>query len=109
MNIDMTELAYQIHQNAAQKGFWDENNGINFYLKQIAMIHSEVSETLEAMRKEKGDRAVLEEMADTIIRILDLYCGMRRDGYFEGMLLENVLLDKTEANKSRPKMHGVLA
>lgn len=109
MNIDITELSYMIHQNAKDKGFWDENNGVNFYLKQMAMIHSEVSETLEALRKEKGDQAVLEEMADTLIRIFDLYAGMRVDGYFEGILLENVLLDKVEINKSRPKMHGVLA
>lgn len=109
MNIDVTELSYAIHQNAKDKGFWDENNGVNFYIKQMAMIHSEVSETLEALRKEKGDRAVLEEMADTLIRIFDLYAGMRVDGYFEGLLLENVLLDKVETNKDRPKMHGVLA
>lgn len=109
MNIDVTELSYAIHQNAKAKGFWDENNGVNFYIKQMAMIHSEVSETLEALRKEKGDQAVLEEMADTLIRIFDLYAGMRIDGYFEGVLLENVLLDKVETNKDRAKMHGVLA
>ena len=57
MNIDVTELSYMIHQNAKDKGFWDENNGVNFYIKQMAMIHSEVSETLEALRKEKGDQA----------------------------------------------------
>lgn len=109
MNIDITELSYSIHANAKDKGFWDENNGVNFYIKQMAMIHSEVSETLEALRKEKGDQAVLVEMADTLIRIFDLYAGMRVDGYFEGLLLENVLLDKVETNKDRPKMHGVLA
>ncbi len=109
MNIDVTELSYMIHQNAKDKGFWDENNGVNFYIKQMAMIHSEVTEVLEALRKEKGDRAIVEEMADVIIRLFDLYCGMRVDGYFEGILLENVLLDKVEINKGRPKMHGVLA
>lgn len=109
MSIDVTELAYAIHQNAKDKGFWDENNGVNFYIKQMAMIHSEVTEILEALRKEKGDYEILSEMADVMIRLFDLYIGMRIDGYFEGMLLENVLLDKVEANKARPKMHGVLA
>lgn len=109
MNINLTDMAYILNQNAREKGFWDENNGVNFYIKQMAMIHSEVSETLEALRKQQGDEAILTEMADTIIRLLDLYGGMRIDGYFEGLLLENVLINKAEANKSRPKMHGVLA
>lgn len=102
-------MAYVLNQNAREKGFWDENNGVNFYIKQMAMIHSEVTEILEALRKEKGDHAIVEEMADVIIRLLDLYGGMRVDGYFEAILLENVLMEKIETNKSRPKMHGVLA
>ena len=109
MNVNLTDMAYVIHQGASEKGFWDANNGVNFYIKQMAMIHSEVSETLEALRKQEGDAAILEEMVATVIRILDLYAGMRIDGYFQGMLLENVLVDKVEKNKSRPKMHGVLA
>ena len=109
MNINLTDMAYVLNQNAREKGFWDENNGVNFYIKQMAMIHSEVSETLEALRKQQGDEAILTEMADTIIRLLDLYGGMRIDGYFEGMLLEDVLLAKVEKNKERPRMHGVLA
>lgn len=109
MNIDVTELSYMIHQNAKDKGFWDENNGVNFYIKQMAMIHSEVSEILEALRKEQGDEAIITEMADVLIRLFDLYAGMRVDGYFEGLLLENVLLSKAEQNKLRPRMHGVLA
>ena len=109
MNINLTDMAYVLNQNAREKGFWDENNGVNFYIKQMAMIHSEVTEILEALRKEKGDQAMLEEFADVIIRLLDLYAGMRVDGYFEGLLLEEVLLNKVEKNKSRPRMHGVLA
>ena len=109
MNINLTDMAYVLNQNAREKGFWDENNGVNFYINQMAMIHSEVTEILEALRKEKGDQAMLEEFADVIIRLLDLYAGMRVDGYFEGLLLEEVLLNKVEKNKSRPRMHGVLA
>jgi NTP pyrophosphatase (non-canonical NTP hydrolase) len=59
------------------KGFWDDNNGTIFYLKQLAMVHSEVSEVLEAIRKEKGDDQVVEELADIIIRVLDLYAGLK--------------------------------
>ena len=108
MAIDIDELAFQIHNNAVEKGFWEPNNGTIFYLKQIAMIHSECSEVLEAIRKEKGDGQVVEELADIIIRTLDLWAGLVRDGYTKESIAK-VLVEKTQINKSRPKMHGVLA
>lgn len=108
MAIDIEEISSVIHLNAKTKGFWDENNGTNFYLKQLAMIHSEVSEVLEAIRKQKGDDKVVEEFADIIIRVFDLYMGMKKDGYTE-LKLEDVLKSKMSINSERPKMHGVLA
>lgn len=115
MNINLEELAYKIHQNAIDKGFWDpinrmeEEDRIIFYLKQLAMIHSEVSEILEAIRKEKGEHQVVEEMADVLIRLLDLWCGMKRNEDIKKTLLTNVLIEKINKNTERPKMHGVLA
>jgi NTP pyrophosphatase (non-canonical NTP hydrolase) len=109
--IDIDELAFQIHNNAVEKGFWEPNNNdthIMFYLKQIAMIHSECSEVLEAIRKEKGDGQVVEELADILIRTLDLWAGLVRDGYTKESITK-VLVEKTDINKTRPKMHGVLA
>jgi NTP pyrophosphatase (non-canonical NTP hydrolase) len=108
MAIDIDELAFQIHNNAVEKGFWEPNNGTIFYLKQIAMIHSECSEVLEAIRKEKGDGQVVEELADIIIRTLDLWAGLVRDSYTKESIAK-VLVAKTDVNKTRPKMHGVLA
>ena len=108
MAIDIDELAFQIHNNAVEKGFWEPNNGTIFYLKQIAMIHSECSEVLEAIRKEKGDGQVVEEIADIIIRSLDLWAGLVRDGYTKESIAK-ILVEKTDINKARPKMHGVLA
>lgn len=111
MHPDINELAWQIHSNAREKGFWDadtEDNRTIFYLKQIAMIHSECSETLEAIRKEKGDDVVVEELADIIIRTLDLWAGMSSDGY-TNQSLKDILYQKIDKNKGRPRMHGVLA
>lgn len=108
MAVDIDELAFQIHNNAIEKGFWEPNNGTIFYLKQIAMIHSECSEVLEAIRKEKGDVQVVEELADIIIRTLDLWAGLVRDSYTKESIAK-VLVAKTDINKTRPKMHGVLA
>ena len=72
------------------------------------MIHSEVSEVLEAIRKEKGDDKVVEELADILIRVLDLYGGLVQDEY-TALSLENILLSKAHINTNRPRMHGVLA
>jgi NTP pyrophosphatase (non-canonical NTP hydrolase) len=108
MAIDLNELGFQIHSNAVDKGFWEPNNGTIFYLKQIAMIHSECSEVLEAIRKEKGDEEVVEELADIIIRTLDLWAGLVKDGYTK-LKIQDALLNKTNYNTTRDKMHGVLA
>ena len=109
MNLDT--WAEEIHANAVEKGFWEPNNEdthIIFYLKQIAMIHSEASETLEAIRKGKGDDKVVEELADILIRVLDLYSGLVEDGYTKESL-HDVMVRKTEINRQRDRLHGVLA
>lgn len=108
---DMDDVSFTLNSHAREKGFWDadtEDNRIVFYLKQLAMIHSEVSETLEAIRKEKGDEAIVEEIADIIVRVLDLYGGMASDHYVKSSLTK-VFNDKIIKNKTRPRMHGVLA
>lgn len=109
--INLEELAFAVHDNAVEKGFWEPNtadNHIIFYLKQLAMIHSEVSEVLEAVRKEKGESVVVEEMADIMIRLVDLWAGMHDDGYIQTTLTE-ALFSKIDINRDRAKMHGVLA
>jgi len=106
--IDIDDLASSLHSTAKEKGFLDDNNGIIFYLKQLMMVTTEVAEVAEAMRKSQGDRAVVRELADIIIRTLDLYAGLVEDGYTKESLQEN-LLDKAQYNSQRPNMHGLLA
>lgn len=107
----MSELmawANKVHDTAVEKGFWDERVEVHFILSKIALCHSELSETLEAVRKQHGPDAIAEELADTIIRILDLYAGL----YDVGMIhdtLDTVMIRKTEKNKARPHKHGNLA
>jgi NTP pyrophosphatase (non-canonical NTP hydrolase) len=111
VDINLDEESKRLHDNAINKGFWEPNNDDThtiFYLKQIAMIHSECSEVLEAIRKEKGDNQVVEELADILIRTLDLYWGLRADGYTD-ISLHETYINKTLFNEQREKMHGVLA
>lgn len=112
MNLD--NLARSVHHNATQKGFWDYmysnaepvGDTFVFFAKQIAMVHSEATEVLEAIRKDKGAGEVVEELADIIIRVVDLYQGLVNFKEAEGSL-EDVVTRKTMINSQRPKMHGV--
>ena len=111
---DLDDFSHTLHSHALNKGFYDsyqsmdESEYIIFYLKQLAMIHSEVSEVLEAMRKEKGDDVVVEELADIIIRVLDFWAFLSQTHY-TNLSLADAVVAKMEKNLERPKMHGVLA
>lgn len=48
--MDIKKLSEEIHANALKKGFWDGEDGQSIPVK-LALIHSEVSEALEADRK----------------------------------------------------------
>lgn len=75
----------------------DEQNKYKFPAV-IALIHSEASEALEAYRR--GDRAnFLEEMADTLIRVLDCI------GCFPESF-DDVVAAKLEKNRHRGFRHG---
>jgi NTP pyrophosphatase (non-canonical NTP hydrolase) len=63
-----------------------------------ALIHSEVSEALEAFRKDDMENFA-EEMADVAIRVLDCTAGL-------GIDLADEILKKLEKNKSRGYRHG---
>jgi len=92
----LNELAQEIHQNNVAKGFYDSPKNIG---EMLCLIHSEVSEALEAHRKsitvlptvdmptmntilddvqfaetykEHVKGTFEEEMADILIRVLDL-------------------------------------
>ena len=107
----MTALSFDghsrlVHENAVQKGFWPDKVDDIFIAKQCMMIVSEVTELMEAIRKDQGKEAVAHETADILIRTLDLWAGLVENGYAEGSL-QAAFNNKTEHNKSRPERHGV--
>jgi NTP pyrophosphatase (non-canonical NTP hydrolase) len=104
-------LAIELHKNAVEKGFWgspEDHDAINdiFIAKQCMMIVSEVTEVMEAVRKDKGEEEITKEFADIIIRTLDLYAGMVEAGYTR-LSLDQALREKVDFNKTRPEKHGV--
>lgn len=100
-------LAAVLHETAIEKGFWDGDYTHDKIGNKLALVHSEVTEVLEAIRKSQGSEKVVEEIADVIIRLLDVYAAMRNE---EQVLhsLDEVLQNKLEKNKQRPKLHGNL-
>lgn len=102
-----------IHDTAVTKGFWgnphdDAPLSPDFVLAKLALIHSEVSEVLEAYRKQQGSDKILEEFADIFIRTYDLIVGLAEDGVLEHSDIDWVIREKMSVNANRPRLHGNL-
>lgn len=102
------EMAFHIHETAKNKGFWDAEVDANFVLAKLALISSEVSEVLEAYRKQKGSDAIMEEFADIIIRTYDLIEGLAEHGIIESNEMGPVIRKKMGLNTQRERRHGNL-
>lgn len=91
-----------VYKMALEKGWWDEPREDGTI---IALIHSELSEALEGLRKDLiSDKippflAVEEELADVIIRIMD--AAERR-----GWRVCDAVLAKIRYNADREYRHG---
>lgn len=106
MHLD--DLARELHRTAVEKGFWEESVDVHFLLSKLALVHSEISEVLEALRKQMPEKKIVEECVDVFIRLMDWYEGAREAGYVSSSF-DEILKEKSSINKDRPRMHGNLA
>jgi NTP pyrophosphatase (non-canonical NTP hydrolase) len=102
----LDEMADRLHIISTEKGFWPNEVDDIFITKQLMMIVSEAVEVMEAIRKDKGKDEIASEMADIVIRTLDLYAGLR-DNLYTDISLDAALEKKVSFNKTRPERHGV--
>lgn len=94
-----------IHPINREKGFWGEPEFMDKVAGKLALVHSEVTEVLEALRKNQGEDKVTEEFADIFIRCLDLHKVLVDEGLATDDL-DETMAKKVEANKNRPPKHG---
>lgn len=97
--LTINEMVNQAYQTAVEHGWHDEDREFGTI---VALMHSELSEALEAFRKSPEDKMwddITEEFADVVIRIFDA-CGKY------GLNLEQAIINKMEKNKNREFKHG---
>lgn len=99
------KLQQDIYAWAMEKGWWDEPRD---FLHLAALVHSEISEAVEAWREDKRLAWISEEgkpegymveLADAIIRIMDLAEN-------EGIDILHLVEEKMKYNQTRPYRHG---
>lgn len=98
------ELGSHIHQMNVANGFWEGGPGAHNKGEKIALMHSELSEGLEALRKNLLSdhipfHGIEEELADCMIRIFDFAAAY-------GFVLGEAFMAKLDFNATRPFKHG---
>jgi len=101
--MTIAALQREVHRIAVDHGWWEQDRPIG---EVLMLAVTELAEAMEAHRRGNppseaidGYTQVEEELADTIIRVLDLAAGA-------GLDLEGAVRAKMAYNETRPYRHG---
>lgn len=97
-------LAQDVHENAVNKGFWPDggrNDG-----EIIALIHSELSEALEAIRTGNPPDDKLPEFSSAEVELADVVIRIMDYGIGRGWRVAEAIEAKAPFNKTRAFKHG---
>ena len=96
--VDLNSLAFNIREVNKANGWGISEPAKHQKMVQLMLIVTEVAEAAEAYRKDDDDNFV-EELADVIIRTLDMAA-------YWGYDIDKAVKDKNEKNKTRGYRHG---
>jgi len=102
----LAEWSKEIHEWAKSKGWWDKPRDFSALLMNV---HSEITEAWEEWRNNRTiheeyvvdgkPEGIPAELADTMIRLLDLFAAFDID-------IEAAMEKKMAYNRTRPIRHG---
>jgi len=111
---EFRRLTHEAHRNALDKGFYEDVEAlrqaamhpndfeaimVRLKIARLGLVGTEVAEAIEEVRK---GRPVGSELADIVIRTMDL-------AGFLGIDLASEIANKMQKNLDRPAKHGKLA
>lgn len=105
MGKTLNEMMDEVYQFECDKG-WQPNN--NRFLESLALLHSEISEALEAYREIGLDRRITHKPDDVPSELIDVFIRLLSTWhqFMVGYDMEEEYEVKMAYNRNRPYRHG---